>query len=284
MGRLLDVVFMPHPPIMVPEVGGQEVEKIAATVKAAEEVAARVAEHRPEVVVIISPHGPVFREAVGIWAVPELRGDLGAFGAGRVKFTYSLDLDLSRAIAGAAREKGLPVVLLDGEACCRYGLMPELDHGMMVPLYYLRRAGIDAPLAAMGMAFMEREQLYAFGASLAKAVEAGNKRVLLVASGDLSHRLQPGAPAGYDPRGREFDQKVQELLTHLDVEGFLAIPEDLADRAGECGLRSFMMGLGALDGWKVRGEVLSYEGPFGVGYLIAHFEPVERDTQRRRLV
>ncbi|WP_338824142.1 hypothetical protein MHOCP_22560 [Moorella humiferrea] len=280
MGRLLDVVFMPHPPIMVPEVGGREVEKIAATVKAAEEVATRVAEHRPEVVVIISPHGPVFRDAVGIWAVPELRGDLGAFGAGVVKFAYSLDLDLSRAIAGAAREKGLPAVLLDGDACRRYGLMPELDHGMMVPLYYLRRAGIDTPLVAMGMAFLERQQLYAFGASLARAIEAGPHRVLLVASGDLSHRLQPGAPAGYDPRGREFDRRVQELLAGLDVQGFLAIPEELAEGAGECGLRSFIMGLGALDGWKVRGEVLSYEGPFGVGYLIAHYEPMQRDPGR----
>ncbi|WP_258358757.1 AmmeMemoRadiSam system protein A [Moorella sulfitireducens (nom. illeg.)] len=284
MGRLLDVAFMPHPPIMVPEVGGREVEKITATVTAAREVAARAAAHQPEVVVIISPHGPVFRDAVGIWAVPELRGDLAAFRAGDVRFTYSVELELSRVIAEAAREKGVPVAWLDETACRRYGLAPELDHGMMVPLYYLRRAGIATPLVAIGMAFLQRQQLYAFGAALGRAVEAGPRRVLLVASGDLSHRLLPGAPAGYDPRGREFDARVKEFLARLDMEGLLAIPDDLAERAGECGLRSFIMGLGALDGWEVRGEVLSYEGPFGVGYLIAHLEPIRKEPGRSLLV
>ncbi|MBC7326102.1 MAG: AmmeMemoRadiSam system protein A, partial [Moorella sp. (in: Bacteria)] len=244
MGRLLDVAFMPHPPIMVPEVGGQELEKIRATVAAARELAARLAACRPEVVVIISPHGPVFRDAVGLWATGELKGDLKAFRAGDVRFSYRLDLDLSRAIADAAREADLPLAWLDTAACRRYGLTPELDHGMMVPLYYLRRAGIEAPLVALGMAFLDREQLYAFGAALGRAIETSPRRAVLVASGDLSHRLLPGAPAGYDPRGKEFDVRVKELLAALDVEGVLAIPEELAERAGECGLRSFIMGLG----------------------------------------
>lgn len=277
MGQLLDVVFMPHPPIMVPEVGRDEVARIQATVTAAQELANRVAAHHPEVMIIISPHGPVFRDAVGLWAVDRLKGDLGAFRAGEVKFTYSLDLDLGQKIAAQAREAGLPVVWLDEAACRRYDLTPELDHGMMVPLYYLRRAGLALPLVAMGMSLMEREKLYAFGAALAEAVEASPRRALLVASGDMSHRLLPGAPAGYSPRGKVFDARVKGLLAALDVEGILALPEDLAEEAGECGLRSFIMGLGALDGHKVRGEVLSYEGPFGVGYLVAHLEPVGED-------
>ncbi|MDN5343953.1 MAG: hypothetical protein PWQ18_64 [Clostridia bacterium] len=277
MGRLLDVALMPHPPIMVPEVGGRELEKISATVTAARELAARVAAHRPEVIIIISPHGPVFRDAVGIWAVKELKGDLGAFRAGEVRFTYSLDLDLSQAIAAGARAAGVPVAWLDDATCQSYGLTPELDHGMMVPLYFLRQAGLETPLVAMGMAFLERQKLYAFGAALARALEDSPRRALLVASGDMSHRLLPGAPAGYDPRGKDFDTRLRELLASLDVEGILNIPEELSARAGECGLRSFIMGLGALDGHKVRGEVLSYEGPFGVGYLVAHLEPSGRD-------
>lgn len=277
MGQLLDVVFMPHPPIMVPEVGHDEVAKITATVTAAQELADRVAAHHPEAIIIISPHGPVFRDAVGIWGVDRLGGDLGAFRAGKVKFTYSLDRDLGHNIAAKAREGGLPVVWLDEAACRRYDLTPELDHGMMVPLYYLRRAGLELPLVAMGMSLMAREKLYVFGAALAAAVKESSRRVLLVASGDLSHRLLPGAPAGYSPRGRVFDERVKGLLEAMDVEGLLALPEDLAEEAGECGLRSFIMGLGALDGYKVRGEVLSYEGPFGVGYLVAHLEPGGED-------
>ncbi|MGI9861116.1 AmmeMemoRadiSam system protein A [Moorella naiadis] len=284
MGQLLDVVFMPHPPIMVPEVGRDEVARIKATVTAAQELANRVAAHHPEVMLIISPHGPVFRDAVGLWAVDRLKGDLGAFRAGEVKFTYSLDLDLGQKIAVQAREAGLPMVWLDEAACRRYDLTPELDHGMMVPLYYLRRAGLELPLVAMGMSLMEREKLYAFGAALAEAIKASPRRALLVASGDMSHRLLPGASAGYSPRGKVFDARVKGLLAALDVEGILALPEDLAEEAGECGLRSFIMGLGALDGHKVRGEVLSYEGPFGVGYLVAHLEPVGEDPATSLLV
>jgi len=273
MGQLLDVAFMPHPPIMIPEVGRGEVDKIKATTEAARELAARVAAKQPQVIIIISPHGPVFHDAVGLWATPELSGDLSAFGAGEVRFTYRLDLDLSRAIAAKAREASVPVAWLDAGISRRHGLTPKLDHGMMVPLYYLCQAGLEVPLVALGMAFLERKKLYAFGAALARAVKAGPKQVLLVASGDLSHRLLPGAPAGYDSRGKIFDKRVREMLSALDVPGILAIPEDLAERAGECGLRSFIIGLGALDGHTLKGEVLSYEGPFGVGYLVAHLQP-----------
>lgn len=283
VGRLLEVVFLPHPPIMVPEVGGEELAKIASTVASAREVAREVARLGPEVVIIISPHGPVFREAVGLWATRKLQGDLSSFRAPRVKFHYALDLELTRDIAAAASQGGVPVVLLDEETSKRYGLIPELDHGMMVPLYFLREAGVEVPLVAMGVAFMEREKLYAFGAALARAVKASSRRAVLVASGDLSHRLIPGAPAGYDPQGEIFDRRVKELLSSLDVAGLLALPEDLAERAGECGLRSFIMGLGALDGYRVEGKVLSYEGPFGVGYLVARFLPKEEDPQRSLL-
>lgn len=43
--------------------------------------------------------------------------------------------------------------------------------------------------------------------------------------------------------------------------------------AGECGLRSFSFLLGILEESKInwKPEVLSYEGPFGVGYLVANF-------------
>ncbi len=273
MGQLLDVVLMPHPAIIVPEVGGSEVAKVDNTVKAARELAARVAANSPEVVIVISPHGPVFRDAVGLWATVELTGDLAAFGARQINFRYRLDLDLSKAIALEARKVEVPVAWLDAQGSRRYGLSAELDHGMMVPLYYLQAAGLNVPLVAMGMAFLEREQLYAFGTAVARAVKASSKRALLVASGDLSHRLLPGAPAGYDPSGKVFDEKLCQLIEDGDVDGVLAISEELAEKAGECGLRPFIIGLGALDGRQFKGEVLSYEGPFGVGYLVGHLQP-----------
>ncbi|MDK2821322.1 MAG: hypothetical protein PWP31_1287 [Clostridia bacterium] len=273
MGWITDVALMPHPPIMVPEVGRGEINKIAATITASKELASELAAHHPDAVIIISPHGPVFRDAVGLWGVPKLKGDLGTFGAGEVNFTYDLNLDLTRDIASELKKDGVPVAWLDEKTCRQYGLTPEIDHGMMVPLYYLRQAGLETPLVALGMALLNRKKLYSCGVAIARAIKKSPFKVLVIASGDMSHRLTPEAPAGYTPEGEVFDKKIEELLKALDVEGIIDIPEELAHKAGECGLRSLIMALGTLDGHEIQGEVLSYEGPFGVGYLVAHLKP-----------
>jgi aromatic ring-opening dioxygenase LigB subunit len=95
-----------------------------------------------------------------------------------------------------------------------------------------------------------------------------------VASGDLSHRLKPGAPAGFNPRGAEYDQLLVKLLRDGRVEDILDFDLRLVEEAGECGLRSFVIALGMLDGETFKTEIISYEGPFGVGYLVAALYPM----------
>lgn len=94
------------------------------------------------------------------------------------------------------------------------------------------------------------------------------KNIAVVASGDMSHRLIQGAPAGYSPKGKEFDEKLIRLLEEKDIEGILNLDEEFFEEAGECGLRSFVILLGILDG-HFKFEKLNYEGPFGVGCLTA---------------
>ena len=96
-------------------------------------------------------------------------------------------------------------------------------------------------------------------------------RLAWIASGDMSHRLKEDGPYGFHPSGPEFDQEFIRLLKSKNIQGILNLPERLVEEAGECGLRSFCMLLGALEASKVKWqpEVLSYEGPFGVGYLVA---------------
>lgn len=265
------MAFLPHPPIIIPEVGKEALKEVRSTVKAMEALAREVAEGDPQRLIIISPHGPVFQDAIGIWGVEELKGDLAAFGAGQVRFSCPVDLDLARAVAEEAQREGIPVAWLDRNTSLRYGLYPRLDHGMMVPLYYLRKAGIEVPLVAMAPAFLPRSVLYNLGRCLKRAVISSPYRVLLVASGDLSHCLSPGAPAGFHPAGREFDLAIKGLLERGDVEGILRLPQELVDEAAECGYRPLLMALGALEGEKFKAEVLSYEAPFGVGYLVAYF-------------
>ncbi|HPU01925.1 MAG TPA: AmmeMemoRadiSam system protein A, partial [Bacillota bacterium] len=154
------------------------------------------------------------------------------------------------------------------------------DHGAAVPLYYLQQAGVSVPGLHLTYTFAPRRDLYRFGQALRRAVEARGLPTAVIASGDLSHRLIPGAPAGYSPRGAEYDRLLMELLREGRVEEFLALDEELVEEAGECAYRSFLIALGMLAGENFQTEIFSYEGPFGVGYLVAELRPASAGEER----
>jgi AmmeMemoRadiSam system protein A len=276
--------IVPHPPVMVPEVGGPRAAETAASQEALLELGRRITAVGAETLVLITPHGSVFGDAVGLCFTLRLRGDLAHFGAPEVVFDLPNDLELAAAIRAKSEVFGLATVAVDEKAARIYGRQAAtvLDHGVTAPLYWLRRAGVELPMVAAGICYLPRTRLYLFGRVVRDAAEALNRKVVLVASGDLSHRLTPDAPAGYSPRGREFDALVVDLLRKGDVRGLLTLDENLAEEAGECGLRPIIMMLGALDGLDFRPEVLSYEAPFGVGYTVAVFTPGEPHAGRSK--
>lgn len=271
-GEILMGALAPHPPIVVPEVGGREVKKAAATRAALRVLGHRVARVQPEVLVMFSPHSPWAGEGVPLLEAPRLSGDLGAFGAPQVRMEWQVDGELLATVAQEARARGIPTVTMSEDRILRYGTS-SLDHGLAVPLYYLREAGVRCPLVATGIALLSREDLVRFGEAVAAAVRRSGRRAVIVASGDLSHRLTPGAPAGYDPAGREFDEQVVDAVRRGDLAALLELDEDLVDRAGECGLRPLFMLMGALRESGLVPDVISYEGPFGVGYAVATWMP-----------
>ncbi|MGQ9825112.1 MAG: AmmeMemoRadiSam system protein A [Desulfotomaculales bacterium] len=282
----MPVVFggiCPHPPIMVPEVGGERSNEVISSRRAMQELARRLKESGAESLVMISPHAPVFRDAVAINGQPVLKGDLREFGAPQVAADLANDLALAKEIARQAEKLGIVTVELDEQFTRRYRSRLSLDHGFLVPLSFLLREGIKLPLVAISMAFLSFELLYSFGAAVKEASGQLNKKIAVLASGDLSHRLTQDAPAGFDPRGKEFDQKLADLVQKADVEAILSLDEELVERAGECGLRAIIMMLGSFDGYNPKAEVLSYEGPFGVGYLVAVLTPGELSPERAYL-
>jgi len=273
----------PHPPIVVPEVGGSEADKVASTQQAFLELGRRVKESGAETVVIISPHAQVFRDVVGINYTPVLKGDLAAFRAWQVRFELENDLILAGEIKKQAAGLGLTVVELDEDAAKQYGLSLQLDHGVTVPFYFLREAGVALPLVHVSMTVAPPERLYLFGLAVRLAAGSLGRKTALLASADLSHGLTHNAPGGYLPRGKEFDKEMVRLLAGPDAEGVIGMDPLLVRQAGECGYRSIVMMLGALDGYDVKAEVLSYEGPFGVGYPVASYQPGNKNPQRSLL-
>jgi len=88
----------------------------------------------------------------------------------------------------------------------------------------------------------------------------------------LSHRLTTEAPAGYSPKGAEFDRQLVAALEKADVKALLAMDRNLIDEAGECGLRPVFFLLGVMGGLDAEMMLSSYEGPFGVGYAVIAFK------------
>lgn len=271
MNNLIGCALMPHPPIMVPEVGKEEVAKVNDTVQAAEKVAAALKEYNPHTVVLITPHGPVFEDAAGISVHPRLKGNLAAFGVPEVSLAFETDGLLARHIIRKAERLGVNLIELSDDLAKTYRFSLQLDHGALVPLYFLHKAGFKGQLVHLSMGMLPYEEMYTFGKAVQAAIGMVDKRVAVIASGDLSHRLTPDAPAGFSPRAKEFDRLIVDSISNMDVKTLLNIDPDLIEEAGECGLRPICFLMGVLGGVEAKSKVLSYEGPFGVGYAVALF-------------
>jgi MEMO1 family protein len=250
----------PHPPIMVPEVGRESILDVQASIDAMAEFTRRVIASEAETVVLISPHAPLELDSFVAYEGHEVLGDFANFHAPDTRFRAEVDDQLLNVICKVAQEDQYQVNRLVGN---------RLDHGTAVPLYFLLRNGWHGKIVALGYSFLSNEDHLRFGNCIRKAVEEVDRTVAFVASGDLSHRLKPEAPAGYNPSAYIFDETVVDALRSNDPERIVEIDQNLRKLAGECGYRSMLVAIGATRQLECSCDVISYEAPFGVGYLVA---------------
>ena len=280
MNSIVMAGIAPHPPLIIPDIGGGEIKKVEKTVEAMKTLAQEVKKAQPDTIVVISPHGPVFRNAVAFLGGEKLKGSMARFGVPEVALEVPNDEGLMTSILAEARQMDLPVFIMDEEESKKYELSKDLDHGALVPMYYLKEAGVERSFVHITMGLLSYSDLYSLGKAIQKAAFDRKRKVAVLASGDLSHCLIPGAPAGYHEAGREFDQKLTSLIKEYRVEDIMNLDRGLVNNAAECGLKPIIMCLGSLDGYRVEPEVLSYEGPFGVGYLVALLKPLEFQKEK----
>ncbi len=273
MGIESAIVFSgiaPHPPIMVPEVGGQAVIEVRKSIAAMAEFTRRIIRSGAETVVLISPHAPLDAQAFVAYHTPQLFGDFANFRAPDARVEFPLDEELLKAITRTAAAEDYEVMGLTDYA---------LDHGSSVPLYFLDRNGWRGRVVALGYSFLSNEDHLKFGNCIRKAADAVGRSLALVASGDLSHRLKPEAPAGYNPAAYRFDDEVVSAVKDNSPNRIIEIDQELRHTAGECGYRSMLVALGATKALPPACEVLNYEAPFGVGYLVAQLTNAKVDIK-----
>ncbi len=262
-------MMVPHPPLIIPEVGRGREREIGATVRAFRRAAETAAGLGPDTVVIISPHSEMYRDWFHISPGSGAWGDFSQFQARRVRLEAAYDEPFVSELCSAAAAEGFPAGT-DGERDGR------LDHGTLIPLYFLREAcggRLPFKVVRIGLSCLDYAAHYRLGTLIRRTAGKLDRRTVVVASGDLSHKLLADGPYGFAKEGPEYDRRIMDAMSRAAFGELLDFDEGFCDRAAECGHRSFVIMAGCFDGVRVRAERLSYEGPFGVGYGVCVFLP-----------
>ncbi len=260
--------MVPHPPMIVPDVGRGSEQQIEETTNAYEKVAKEIAELAPDTIIITSPHTVMYADYFHISPGRGAKGDFGDFRAPSVTFDETYDEELVRKLCQITAEHGFPAGTM-GERDKR------LDHGTMVPLYFIRKHIKTAKIVRIGLSGLSLADHYQLGIYIRDAVMNLGRRAVFVASGDLSHKLQSYGPYGFAPEGPVYDERIMDTAKRAAFGEMLDFDPNFCQKAAECGHKSFVIMAGAFDGIDVNAEVYSHQDVTGVGYGIAAFRPAD---------
>ncbi len=269
-------VMVPHPPLIIPEIGRGQERGIQSTIDAYHEAAKRIAAWNPDTVVVLSPHSVMYADYFHISPGKKAEGSFRQFRASQVKVKVPYDEEFSTLLSQEAQARQIPAGTL-GER------ERTLDHGTMIPLWFLNQYDTDYKVVRIGLSGLSFSRHYQLGQCIQKTAELLGRKIVVIGSGDLSHKLKEDGPYGFQKEGPLYDSQIMDVMGQGDFGRLLDFEESFCERAAECGQRSFLILAGALDRLEVSAEKLSYEGPFGVGYGICVYEAGDCNPRRNFL-
>lgn len=269
-------VMVPHPPLIIPDVGRGQEKAIQATIDAYHKAAKKIASWKPDTVVVLSPHSIMYADYFHISPGTGARGDFGQFRAPQVKIQVQYDTELVEALSQEAEAREIPAGTM-GERDSR------LDHATMIPLWFLNHYYTDYKTVRIGLSGLPLSQHYMLGQCIQKAAELCGRNIVVIGSGDLSHKLKEDGPYGFQKEGPEYDSRIMEVMGAAAFDQLFDFTEEFCDKAAECGHHSFVIMAGTLDRLAVKTKKLSHEGTFGVGYGVCTFEVEGRAPERNFL-
>lgn len=266
-------IMVPHPPIILPNVGRGEEKRIAQIDAAYKQAAETLEVQQPDTIVIVTPHAPSYADYIQLSAGDGAMGSMAQFGDPQDAFSIRYDQALVSEIEKLAGQENFPMGTLgrqDG----------TLDHGTMVPLYYLKDLIPSARFVRVGIGGPDHLSHYHAGKLIAKAAENLGRKIAFVASGDLSHCQKAGTNYGYKACGPAYDEKIMKIMGDADFAALLETSEKEADEAMVCGHKPFCVMAGAMDGLKPEAEALAHSAEFGVGYGVCTYQDLKEDPAR----
>ncbi|MBO4903106.1 MAG: AmmeMemoRadiSam system protein A [Lachnospiraceae bacterium] len=273
---ILAAFMVPHPPLIVPMIGRGSEEQVRDTIRAYERVADEIAALKPETIIITSPHATMYADYFHVSPGRAAQGSFASFGADEIRFQETYDEELTARITRLAEQWKIEAGTL-GERD------RQLDHGTMVPLWFIRQKYQDFKIVRIGLSGLPLADHYKLGMLIREVTESTGRRAVFVASGDLSHKLQKYGPYGFAKEGPEYDKRIMDVCGRAAFSELFDFDESFCEKAAECGHRSFVIMAGALDATAVEATVLSHEDVTGVGYGICTFYPQGPDEQRHFL-
>ena len=258
---------LPHPPLIAHEVGKGREKVVEKTIESYKKVAKEIAKLKPETIVISSPHTVCYKDYFFVSTKPTMKGSFASFGASDVSFEEKIDIELANEIGLISKQKDFPAGEIDKEV--------ELDHGTMVPLYFIRKEFSNFKIVVLGLSGFSLEKHFEFGKIVEKAINKVGRKVVFVASGDLSHRLQEDGPYGFIKEGPIYDEMIVKTLSRANFKKLLEYDDDLLDKAAECGHPSFTIMAGVFYNRNVKPRFFSHEDITGVGYGVWSFYPFD---------
>ncbi|MBU0625201.1 hypothetical protein KKF05_02555 [Patescibacteria group bacterium] len=250
-----------HTPVLMPNIGQDAIKLIDKTKTSMERLGQQLQTAKPDILVMISPHGEVLPDAVSINLNSRYDSRFDEFGDLTTKKTWRPATMLIDRFREDFKRYDLPLALVSDE---------YLDYGTSVPLCYLTENLPHIKIVPMHPSSqLSVETHFKIGQALRSEIDSSTSRIAVLASADLSHRVGENSPEGLSPKGIAFDEKVQEILRDKNPVGFLDVDQAWIKEAGSCSAMVLAILFGLLDGIQHESEILSYEKPLGVGYLVA---------------
>ncbi len=246
----------PHCPLLLPTIGKEALDTLAATNQAIDQLEAELYAAKPQIVIVISPHTGMFEECFTMAADPAHTASLEQFGDLVTKHEWRGATHLAAKIYAAARPQRLPIRQISDE---------PLDHGSAIPLLRLTTK-LDAAVLPIGYSDLSPEMHLRFGALLADVIHDSKERIAVIVAGDLSHGIDK------EPALKSLDKEIRDALAARDSHLLANISGAQLAASGECAYRSLLILMGMLGERKPTYTELAYEHPFGVGFLTAHID------------
>ncbi|MDF1496889.1 MAG: AmmeMemoRadiSam system protein B [Patescibacteria group bacterium] len=255
--------IIPHSPLLIPSIGKDQREKLKVTIDAISQIEQALYLAKPETIVIIGPHGPRYPDAFSTNMAGSYTGTLKSFGDFSTTISAKSDYMLIDRAHRKMREEDIPFTLTSSE---------ELDYSFTIPILLLTQHLQNWKLIPISPSMMDGKAHYEFGRQIKRVLHMEKRRVAVIASADLSHKLSADSPGGLSKEGQQFDEMIQKTVLLDDPTQLLTMPAEIIENSGQCGYRPICTLLGMFDKMNVARQMLSYEAPFGVGYMTAKFD------------